>query len=352
MVRDWSLPRVVLATLIGAVVVALVVAGSTSAVSFGVFNTNWDGTSQVSAVAEETNTRTTVARSVSDYPAAPSNDTLAVVLSPDEPYGNEANTIRSYVRDGGTLLVAEDYGSGGNELLEAVGATARIDGRPLRDETRADPGPAFPEATVNSSHPTTTGVETLVLNHGSVVEPGNATVLANSSPFSYLDGNRNEALDESEVITSHPVVTTEQVGQGTVIVVSDPSIFLNAMLDRGDNRAFLKVLVEDRAHVVLDVSHTTALPPLVAARLALQDSALGIVILGALSILAVLLATDSRRSLPWRSSPDSDPTSGVAMSHEEIVRAVRERHEEWTDERIARVTDSLIQADDNDRTDD
>jgi len=348
---EWPLPRVLLAALTGAVVVALLVGAGTSSASLGAYNTGWDGTSQVSAAAEASGTSTTVARNVSAYSTVPANQSLAVVLSPEESYGRDSTAVRSYVRSGGTLLVAEDYGSGGNELLDAVGAEARVDGRPLRDEQRAGPSPAFPKASANSSHPATAGVDTLVLNHGTVVEPGNATTLANSSSFSYLDGNRNEELDDAENLASRPVVTTERVGAGTVLVVSDPSIFLNAMLERGDNGAFLSTLVGRHDHVLLDVSHTSAVPPLVALRLSLQNSPLGIVLAGVLSIGAILALAGAKAPLS-RLRDRGTPTVDTTPSREDVLATVRARHPEWDEDRVERVTNSLIQVATNGQADD
>jgi len=349
---DWSLPRVVLGALVGAVLVTLVVAAGTSSASLGAYNTNWDGTSQVRAAADSADTPTTVARNVSTYSTVPANGTLAVVLSPEERYGADASAVREHVRSGGTLLVAEDYGDGGNELLEAVGATARVDGRPLRDERRAGPGPAFPKASVNGSHPTTDGVDTLVLNHGTVVDPGSATTLANSSPYSYLDGNRNAALDDDETLAARPVVTTERVGEGRVVVVSDPRVFLNAMLERGDNGVFLSALVEGHDRVLLDVSHTSPVPPLAALQLSLQNSPLGTVLVGALSVGVVVVLAGDGLSVDRLRARRQHTVDRGALSRADVVAAVRARHPEWDDDRVERVTNSLIQSASNERTDD
>ena len=347
---DWSLPRVVLGALVGAVLLTLVVAASTSSASLGAYNTNWDGTSQVRTAAESADTPTTIARNVSAYSTVPANGTLAVVLSPETAYGADASAVRDHVRSGGTLLVAEDYGSGGNELLEAVGATARVDGRPLRDERRAGPSPAFPRATANSSHPTTDGVDTLVLNHGTVVNPGTATTLANSSSFSYLDGNRNEALDDDETLAARPVVTTERVGEGHVVVVSDPSIFLNAMAERGDNGVFLSSLIEGHDRVLLDVSHTSPVPPLAALQLSLQDSPLGILLVGALSVAVAVAST--RPLLARFRGREAQSVDSSGLSRADVLATVRARHPEWDEDRIERVTNSLIQSASKERTDD
>lgn len=350
--RDWAPPRLLLGALVGAVLLALAVAAGTSTASLGAYNTDWDGTSQVRAAAESSGTPTTVARNVSAYSEVPANGTLAVVLSPDENYSADGRAVRSYVRSGGTLLVAEDYGSGGNELLETVGGTARVDGRPLRDERRAGPSPAFPRASANRTHPLTAGVDTLVLNHGTAVEPGNATTLANSSSFSYLDGNRNEELDDAEELAARPVVTTERVGEGQVIVVSDPSIFLNSMRERGDNGAFLSGLIEQHDRILLDVSHRDAVPPLVALRLSLQESPLGIVLAGALSVGVVVVLAGSRGTLKRLRNRGAQSVDRSGLSREDVLATVRARHPEWDDERVERVTDSLIQRGVNDRTDD
>jgi len=91
-----------------------------------------------------------------------------------------------------------------------VGARARFDGDRLRDERNYEHSPALPTASAVARHPYTRDVETLGLNHatavtGNVTENGtadatangtvnetNATVLVESSPYAYLDSNRND----------------------------------------------------------------------------------------------------------------------------------------------------------------
>ena len=352
MIRGYALPQLVLAALTVAVALTLFTVGATSTATLGVYNAQWDGTSEVRTAASESGIPTTLVENTSTYGRTPANDSLAVVLSPTDPYGSEAQRIRSFVRSGGTLLVAEDYGPGGNELLTAVGADARIDGTPLRDEQRAGPSPAFPLAspTTNSSY--TRGVDTVMLNHGTVVNPGNATTVMASSEFSYLDRNRNEELDERELLASRPVVTVESVGSGTVVTVSDPSVFINSMLERRDNAAFLDALVGDHDRILLDVSHTSALPPLVALQLALQESTGGMFVLATLSILAVIVFADPPRYLSERFGRGDTTNQTPSPSREALASAVRDRHPEWDDERIDRVTDSLMERRQKPETDD
>ena len=340
---DRSYPRLLLITLCVALAVTLFMMAGSSSASLGTYNTQWDGTAEIRAVADDAEAETTIIQNTSRYAQPPPNETVAVVLSPTETYADsEIGAVRSFVRSGGTLLVAEDYGDGGNELLSAVGADARIDQRPLRDERRAGPSPAFPRATPVANHTYLAGVEGLMLNHGSVVNPGSATTLVRSSEFSYLDQNQNNALDDEEELSSWPVVTIEEVGAGTVVVVSDPSIFLNSMLDRSDNAALLENIVGTHQTVLIDVSHSTALPPLVALRFLFQQSGIAAFVGGCMSLLAlgvVLKPLDiANRLRAW----ETDKTTPPTISSDDISAAVRRRHPDWDEERVDRVTDRLM----------
>jgi len=349
---DWSYPRVLLVALVAVVLLALLATAGTSSASLGAFNPSWDGTSEVRSVADTTDTEPVIARNVSAYQNASPNRTIAFVMSPTEPYSDtESQAVASFVRAGGTVLVAEDYGSHGNDLLRAVGADARVTGVSLRDEQRQGSSPAFPRATPQSNHPYTANVSGIMLNHGSTIDAANATPLFVSSEFSYLDRNRNEELDDSEVLQRHPVVTVESVGAGTVIVVSDASVFLNAMHERSDNAAFARALLAPHDAVLLDVSHTEPLPPLVRAQLLLQRSGLASFLVGTVSILVLFTLTTphaiGERVRAWRRTDYSEPT----LTAEDIATAIQARHPEWDDSRVERVTNSLIDARGKGKTD-
>jgi hypothetical protein len=90
----------------------------------------------------------------------------------------------------------------------------------------------------------------------------------------------------------------------------------------------------------------------VALQLSLQASPLGIVVAGALSVTAVLALAGTRPTLPRIRDRESPALAREQLSRKDVRTTVRNRHPEWDEERIQRVTDSLIQADTNDRTDD
>ena len=52
--------------------------------------------------------------------------------------------------------------------------------------------------------------------------------------------------------------------------MSDPSIAINAMLEREGNRAFVRSLFGGHESVILDYSHATGFPPLALAVLLLR----------------------------------------------------------------------------------
>jgi hypothetical protein len=190
-----------------------------------------------------------------------------------------------------------------------------------------------------------------MLNHGTVIDPGNATPLFHSSPFSYLDENGNAELDTSETLRRYPVVTMEQVGDGRVIAISDPSIFLNAMLAESDNQALLDSLATAHAQLLFDVSHATQLPLLIQIRVLLQQSSVAMATAGIVSILAVFWLFTQPTSPAWLNR-QPDAVDSPELSTEAIAAGVRSRHPEWDDQRVQRVTDSLMSYRNQSGTDD
>jgi len=364
---EYPTPTLVLGALAVFIVVILLVATSTSSASFGAYNGAWDGTSKLRDVATGVGADPEIGHDTAAYSRVSPNDTVAFVLSPEGNYSETDRTrIRRFVQQGGTLLVAGDYGPGPNRLLSALGTDARLDGRPIRDDRRNFRSPALPVAGNVSNHSLVANVSALTLNHGTAVKPHNATVLVRTSGFAYFDENRNEKLDESESISSKPVATVERLGDGRVIVVGDSSAMINTMLDRPGNQAFVRAVIGDNRTVLLDYSHTSRLPPLALAVLLLRESSLLQLLVGGGSLALVFVWAQRpdpvRRLLSsvrsrfsggareWRdgtssesvdlaeerttSRSDSLPTG---MSEAAMVAYVRDQHPDWESERIRRV---------------
>lgn len=277
------------------VVVGFVAATSFSTVAFGTYNPAWDGTSSLERLAGGTGTEQTVALRATRYGAMEPNGTVAFVLAPESRYDRAAAAeVADFVRRGGTLVVASKPGSGvgpANDLLAGVGAGARIDDRPLRDGFRNHRGPAMPVAPNVTDNRLVRGVDALTLNHGTVVRPGKATVLIATSRNAYLDVDGDGTFDGPtnavERPRSYPVVTVESVGEGRVLVVSDPSVFVNAMLERPGNERFARAVLGAHDRLVVDYSHRASPPPARVGLAVLRNSNVALLVVGFAGVAAV-----------------------------------------------------------------
>ncbi|MFB6227414.1 MAG: DUF4350 domain-containing protein [Halobacteriales archaeon] len=363
---EVNYPRAVLVGLAIALVLGVVVAASTSGAAFGAYNPAWDGASDLREIGTDAGADVEIVRNVgndSAYAIGDPNDTIAVVLSPDQAYTPaEADRVRAFVEAGGTLLVAEDVGSRGNDLLAATGATARVDGGLLRDERNHFRAPALPVAGNVSEHNLTDGVEGLTLNYGTPVEPGAASTLVRTSEFGYVDRNGNEELDDAETLRSYPVVTVEPVGNGQVIAVGDPSLLINAMVEREGNRAFVENALGAHDRVLLDYSHTANIPPLRLALLVFRETPPLQALVGMLGVggIALWVRGDTERlrdrletiaaraSVPGfdRTLARNDSERRPGLSRAELREYLAERHPEWDEDRIERVIRGVLHTED------
>lgn len=269
---DLLSPTALLVGLVVVCLLALVVVGTTSSAAFGIFNSQWDGSSSIQSATESAGADSTVLLDTTDYDDRPPSQTVAFLIAPTQLYTEaELGRLREFVRDGGTLVIAEDYGTTGNTVLEGVGAESRFDGQMVRDMRYHGPTTAMPIAT-NVSDNFTTDADSVMLNYGTVVNETNGTTLVATSEFSYLTTTGTNQSNENHPFRSYPVVVSESIGNGTVIAVSDPSIFINAMQDRADNRAFTEELVTGHESVILDYSHADTQPPIRSALIRVRNS--------------------------------------------------------------------------------
>lgn len=385
-----SVPSAVLAALVVAVAIVFVSAGTTATASYSPYNDDWDGTTDLRTMAQTTGATVELAHETAAYAETTPSETVAVVLSPDAAYRpDEATRLTDFVRSGGTLVVADDYGPHANGLLGQLNASARLDGRPVRDVREHYRSAGLPVAYPVADHPFVADVESVTLNHGTVVEPGEATPLVNTSEYASLDADEDGALGPNETLETHAVATVERVGEGQVVVVGDASVFINAMVERSGNRNFVRALLSGYGTVVLDHSHTEDLPPAVLAVFVLRESAalqfgLGTVAVGALAVWSRRSSLGSDR-VPrlvagrirgwvsgrdssllgsalgrWRGDASAPPTtsasrpasssplrssssSDVRATPSELAAHLEREHPDWDRERVERVAAAMVQ---------
>ncbi|MBI2852965.1 MAG: DUF4350 domain-containing protein [Chloroflexi bacterium] len=207
-----------------------------SAQDFMESNRTWNG---IKSFSSESGAQSV--DSLSKLPSLPREHTLIVVPYVD-PTPEELSRIRQFVDNGGSLLLMDDYGYG-NNILKYLELPTRFDNRPLLDPLFSYKNQRMPRVTDFSPEIRNAGISALTLNHAtSLINVEESQALAWSSSNSFLDTDGNEAYNAGEPAGPFPVVARFKHGQGTVTLVSDPSIMINSMVNRDDNSRFIKYL--------------------------------------------------------------------------------------------------------------
>lgn len=365
--RRIAWPRVFL--LVFAIAVAMSL-GAGAAYTFGPFepfNPVWEGTSEFRTAIvldEDAPHHGEQLLTATRYEDIPGTGTVAFVIAPDRPYSSEdAAAVAHFVDRGGTLVLMDNFGNHTNPLLTDLGADARLDGHVLRDERFFYRGPTMPIATTVRNHSWTNDVDQLTLNVATAIEADNATMLIGTSETGYLGGLADE-IDEEDDLQVYPVVTIERIGEGHVVLISDPSIAVNQMIDEPDNRAFLGALVDDADTVVYDLSHSGSVPPIQLVLITIRSTIVLQLVLGLVGIVLVILATFEggrdrdvvtvlphslrARLPPWLYQ---GPVPDLGMTYEDRVAYVSAQYPEWTTEQVEHVVRGSEPADDDEATD-
>jgi hypothetical protein len=170
----------------------------------------------------------------------------------------DLSEIKKFVTTGGTLILLDDYGKG-NQVLNSLGINIKFSGQPLLDPLFDYCNKRLPKITDFSNTSLVNNVTSIVFNHATTLEAtGNATVIAYSSRFSFLDANNNEEWDNNEKAENQPVAAYQKMGQGYVVVVADPSLLINSMIEMDDNLQFINNLASLQSthpQIYLDQTH-------------------------------------------------------------------------------------------------
>lgn len=178
---------------------------------------------------------------------SPGNTTL-FIIGPSTSFSQEEVTwIKDYLHRGGTLVLADDFGTG-NQLLEGLGVEARFSGGLLKDPLFRD-GSALLPITLQTEY---VGVDNVVFNYATVLtDASGAEVTAWSSSFSVLEASGGEPQPD---MGSWPMVAELSLETGNLVLVSDSSPFINGMIRKGNNRQLLWALLKGEA--VIDEAHS------------------------------------------------------------------------------------------------
>ena len=214
-------------------------------------NTDWNGCSEIFQMYANTTLLTSY-----DVALPNGRGSLLAIIGPNLEFtSHDASMIRTFLEGGGTLLLADNFGTG-NQLLGALEVNARISGKPVADLYFYTRNPQFPVAYDFSPSPLTANLTAIVFNRPSYLSAANSsvTILASSSPFSFIDLDQGHPV-ANETVSSYPMIATSNIGRGLLILIADPNVFTNEMLGLLDNTLLLRNLMRGHSHLIIDVAH-------------------------------------------------------------------------------------------------
>ncbi len=334
-----------------------------SSADFSIFNTGWNGTSELAVstfragkFSPSFELRSTggdvefIRIGLEDMELDPALDAVAVI-GPTESYSAaEGAIIGDFVRAGGNLLVADDFGSA-NSLLESMGAGCRISAKLIIDLS-FEKSPEFPVCFDVVPDALTTNVTSLQLNYASSIIMGGASepiVRTSFASWSDTDGDRMQ--DFGEPTGPFVVLAKEYLGQGEIILLSDPSVLINGMRDHLDNEVLssnlVSVVSEGRSGLYFDESHRDYFDPITIST-ELTGTISGNVkaaIFATAFFLALWIATDFvDRALSWARNGVTDTARFIVrkvlrrsdgllehdgLTVDELVAELKELHPDW-----------------------
>ena len=338
---------------------------STSA-DFSIFNSGWNGTSKLAILTykagkfapdfqvKSSGTEITITQLGLDEISLDPVTSALVVIGPGKAFTSaEGRIVGDFVRNGGKLLLADDFGTG-NSLLIGMGATSRFSNDLVMD-LAFDKQPEFSVVYDLRTNPITTNVSTLLLNYPSSLTIGGGTeAIAFSSVASWLDTNGNRLQEWGEPRGPFPIVARERLGAGSILLLSDPSVLINGMAAHMDNAIFGANLIDEvcneRTAVFFDESHRTFFDPIAVTMQFtghVSDNAKAVIAVLAF-VLALWIFTDVvDRTVVWtvrktkalfyaivealglRFLRKKAPSPPTAMSKEELLEKIVQEHPDW-----------------------
>lgn len=236
---------------------------SKEAKDFDINNTAWNGYSSLLATLEGAGY--SVNPSPKHLDRLVGGRSILMVVSPREPFSDrEAETIKRFVEEGGSLFVADDFGEANSLLSHLLPVSISND---LVLDLHSEKGPVFPLIPLGREYQTffSSQASSILLNYSSTLrldQPlDDAKVLATTGSQSWLDSDLDNELDKEELTGPFPVMLAAEIGEGRIFVISDPSVFINDMIELEDNKEVLLDIVkwlgsDGKTHILIDTGHT------------------------------------------------------------------------------------------------
>jgi len=242
--------------------------------TFSVFNKDWDGCSKFKEMLEERGYKVKVVVSSLSVANKLNKNCVIVIIGPSKMYTPDDGIfgIIPFIINGGGVLIADDFGSANSLLLQTFPEVSFY-GYLLMDAGSYDKNPVLPIIRNFLPHPIFEDVHEILFNYPSAIKMAltNTTgggvfqVVAMSSRYSWLDVDMDHQpygiLNGTDIPGPLPVVAVAEIGRGRVVLISDPSVFINDMITRRDNAVFALNVIKWLAHgktnvtIIFDESH-------------------------------------------------------------------------------------------------
>ena len=172
-------------------------------------------------------------------------------LTPDE-----RTLYRQFLSEGNTLFLADDRG-GANGILSALGSSLRVFPENVSSAEREYNDPSSVNAFPAGEDPLVKGIPVVCLNRPATVQGGSP--MLETSILTWVDRNGNGRLDGGEALSRSTMMASENLGNGTIYVLADPSIFINGMLDpavcEGNEMFVERILTGAPGGLIVDQEH-------------------------------------------------------------------------------------------------
>ncbi|MDH7510335.1 MAG: DUF4350 domain-containing protein [Methanolinea sp.] len=237
--------------MLGAILVLLHLSVTTA--DYSRYNPGWNGTSVLFDMIDGAG-----GTMVTDPSLLPGqgNGMLLFVAPGREPPDQDKEDLRDFLFRGNCVLIASDREED-NELLEGIGSSIRIRRADIISVDRFFDDPSSVIAFPTGDDPLSSGIPRLVGNDPSFLEGG--TPVYATSLLSFRDTDGDQRLGKGEVLERFTIVSRETLGNGTLYVVSDPSIFINGMLVANpptENRDFVARILSLRPVLLAEQNYS------------------------------------------------------------------------------------------------
>ncbi|VVB88647.1 Uncharacterised protein [uncultured archaeon] len=248
--------RIILILVVFLILLIAIFRFSENNADFSTYNPDWNGGMQIRSLVSGNHTVMSLPGREGISSLEPDKSVFIILGPGDNISEKDKESVKKFVDAGGLLILADDFGTG-NQLLNRFTTSVSFSNLLLMDDVSFWKNSTFSVATANIEN-----VSNITLNYPAslLITDKSVNVLASSSRFSWLSANESIHENIHEKRGSYPLIADIPSGHGKLVLISDPSIFINSMLPMQDNKLLLEKLVAGRIYVGFDETGRT--PPI------------------------------------------------------------------------------------------